>query len=100
MVTVHTVYDPEVYLTKMPKGTSSIQTIVEEPHLYLVALNSSSIEDQATIIPDSVSCLPDLNEPLVTESGIAAMMCYGFLLEIIQHSNLNGEHRSEECTSV
>ena len=71
MVTIHTVYDPAVYLTEMPKGTASILTTVEEPHLYLIALNSSSIEDQATIIHDRVSCLPDLNESLVTESGIA-----------------------------
>lgn len=70
MVTVHTVYDPAVYLTGDLR-TTSIQTIVEQPHLYLIALNSSSVEDQAAIIPDRVSCLPDLNDPVVTESGIA-----------------------------
>ena len=101
MVTVHTVYDPAVYLTEMPKGTASIQTIVEEPRLYLIALNSSSIEDQAAIIPDRVSCLPDLNEPLVTESGIAVHDVLRFFTgEIIQHSSSNVEHRSVECTSV
>ena len=70
MVTVHTVYDPAVYLTGDLR-TTSIRTIVEQPHLYLIALNSSSVEDQAAIIPDRVSCLPDLNDPVVTESGIA-----------------------------
>ena len=38
--------------------------------IYLIALNSSSIEDQAGIIPDRVECLYDLSEPILSSSGI------------------------------
>eukprot|EP00731_Ephydatia_muelleri_P016427 Em0009g851a len=87
----------------MPKGTASIQTIVEEPHLYLIALNSSSIEDQAAIIPDRVSCLPDLNEPLVTESGIAVHDVLRFFTgdhpaqQFERGTQVGGVYKSEGC---
>ena len=43
LMTVHVIYDAAVF---MQDKAHNIQTIVEEPYIYLFALNSSTIEDQ------------------------------------------------------
>eukprot|EP00731_Ephydatia_muelleri_P036155 Em0207g2a len=48
----------------------TIQSEVEEPELYLIAINPSTIEDQASIIPDRVADLHDLKEPILSTAGI------------------------------
>ena len=44
----------------------NLQSEVEDPDLYLIAINPSTIEDQASIISDRV----DLNEPVLSTAGI------------------------------
>ena len=44
--------------------------MVEEPKVYMITLNSSAVDDQATLIADRVSCLYDLNKPTQTTDGI------------------------------
>ena len=65
MITVHTMYDSEVF-----KDESTIQSEVEELELYLIAINPSTIEDQASIIPDRVADLHDRKEPILSTAGI------------------------------
>ena len=69
LITIHTLYDPAVHIEDMEEK-ASVQTLVEEPQLYMFALNSSSVEDQAAIIPDRVECLQDLDEPVYTSEGV------------------------------
>ena len=70
MLTVHTLYDPAVYLASKEKSIPTVQTMVEEPEVYMITLNSSAVDDQAALIADRVSCLYDLNEPTQTTDGI------------------------------
>ncbi|KAL5491925.1 hypothetical protein EMCRGX_G017300 [Ephydatia muelleri] len=44
----------------------NLQSEVEDSDLYLIAINPSTIEDQASIIPDRV----DLKEPILSTAGI------------------------------
>ena len=64
-----------------------VQTLVEQPMIYLIALNSSSIEDQAGIIPDRVECL---SEPILSSSGIKINDTLKFF---------TGDHTSHACNS-
>ena len=70
MLTVHTLYDPAVYLASIENSIPTVQTMVEEPELYMISLNSSTVEDQAALIADRVSCLYDLAEPTLTTNGV------------------------------
>ena len=75
MITVHILYDPAVFFTnsEYQQNTQTavdIQTEVEKPEIYMLVLGSSSIEDQAAVLPDRINCLHDLAEPVVTTSGI------------------------------
>ena len=75
LLTIHTLYDDMVFksdeqITTTCSSKAHIQTLVEQPMVYLIALNSSSIDDQVAIIPDRVECLYDLNQPIVSSKGI------------------------------
>ena len=76
MVTVHIMYDPVVFYTEdeyqelHPGADVNIQAEVEQPEIHLLALGSSSVEDQAFLIGDRLSCILELSEPVKTESGI------------------------------
>ena len=70
MIKVHVIYDSAVFLKEKSGTLLNIQTIVEEPIIHLFVLNSSSIEDQASIIPDRVECLEGLDQPVYTSGGV------------------------------
>jgi hypothetical protein len=76
MVTVHVMYDPVVFYTEdeyqeLNPGTD-VNTLaeVEQPQIHLLACCSSTVEDQAALIGDRLSCLLELSEPVKTETGI------------------------------
>ena len=68
MITVHTLYDPAVFLTdteyqaqnQLPQAVR-VQSEVEQPEIYM---DNLSVEDQAALIGDRVECLADLSIPL------------------------------------
>ena len=76
MITVHTLYDPAVFLTdseyqaqnQLPQAVC-VQSEVEQPEIYMLSLGSSSVEDQAALTGDRVECLADLSIPLDCEKG-------------------------------
>ena len=76
MVTVHILYDPVVFYTDNeyqelnPGADVNIQAEVDQPEIHLLAFGSSSVEDQAALIKDRLSCLLELPEPVKTETGI------------------------------
>ena len=69
LITIHTLYDPAVFVKEYHKSKISVQATVEELQLYLIALNAPTIEDQAGIIPDRVADLIDLGDPIYTSDG-------------------------------
>ena len=77
MVTVHIMYDPVVFYTdeeylQLNPGVIdvNVQAEVEQPEIHLLALCSSSVEDQTALIGDRLSCLLELSEPVKTDTGI------------------------------
>lgn len=67
-----------MYNSAVFKDEPTIQTEVEEPKLYLIAINHSTIEDQADITPDKVADLHDLKEPILSTAGILVqdVLCF------------------------
>jgi hypothetical protein len=76
MVTVHVMYDHQVFLTNEeyqqlhPDACISIQAEVEQPEIHILSAGSSSSEDEAALVGDRLNCIIDLKTPLQTESGI------------------------------
>lgn len=76
MITVNTIYDTVVFLTKeqyMERSEhpiANLQSVVEQPYMYMIAAGSSSAEDQAALIADRVDCLYDLKDEIMTDEGI------------------------------
>ena len=76
IVTVHVLYDPVVFYTDEeyeqlnPGANVNIQAEVEQPEIHLLACGSSSVEDQAALIGDRLTCLRELSKPVKTETGI------------------------------
>lgn len=76
MVTVHILYDDAVFLTndeyhQMFDQHCDIQSIVEQPEIHMLALGSSSIGDQAALIPERAACLHELSDTIVASNGVA-----------------------------
>ena len=77
MVTVHIMYDPVVFYTdeeylQLNPGVIdvNVQAEVEQPEIHLLALCSSSVEDQTALIGDRLSCLLELSELVKADTGI------------------------------
>ena len=70
MITIHTMYDPAVYVAEKRGVSPTTQSIIEQPEIYLFALNSTTIQDLAAIIQDRVECLHCLSEPILSREGI------------------------------
>ena len=87
MVTVHVMFDSLVFLTDEeynllhPDATLCVQSEVEQPEIHLISLGSSSVEDQATLVGDRLSCILDLNTPVQTESGIQVSVVITITIE-------------------
>ena len=71
LVTIHTIYDTAVhmneeqYMCKTGKAVRCYQQLIAEPLIHIIAAGTSSIQNQATLIPDRVDCLGDLSQPCV-----------------------------------
>ena len=78
LMTIHTLYDPAVFLNKDEyeavsgkKCARSIQNIVEEPELYILCMSKSSLSDQLATIADQLHCLPSLEQPIVSSNTVS-----------------------------
>ena len=47
-----------------------VQSEIEQPEIHMLALGSSSIEDQAALLPERVACLRDLNTTIMASNGV------------------------------
>ena len=58
MITVHTLYDPAVFLTDSEYRAQNqfVQSEVEQPEIYMLSPASTSVEDQAALTGDRVEC--------------------------------------------
>ena len=47
-----------------------LQEFVEQPEIYMICMSSSSVDDQAAIIPDRLECLSSLSQLLISSNGV------------------------------
>ena len=108
MVTVHILYDPVVFYTDNeyqelnPGADVNIQAEVEQPEIHLLAFGSSSVEDQAALIKDRLSCLLELPEPVKTETGIEITRFFTGdhpATQFEQGSKMGGNYKCAVCGS-
>lgn len=72
MITVKNLYDKAVFKTTSKlEGLhiDNVQAIVEQPQLHMLAVCSSTVEDQAALIGDRNSCIRELSTPLYDSRG-------------------------------
>ena len=65
VVTVSVVYDHALFL---PNACQ--QSTIEEPEIHMIALSSSSMEDQVAFVPDRYDCLSELNEVVYSSNHV------------------------------
>ena len=71
LITVKVVYDKAVFQDCIPGNSNqNIKGIIEEPEIHVIALSSSSQEDQAALISDRKECLKEVTLKLTTQDGI------------------------------
>ena len=73
LVTLSVVFDEAVFdvtLYDERKHGITFQEFIEQPELYLVCLSSSSIDDQAALVPDRLECLSSLSEDIKCSNGV------------------------------
>ncbi len=77
LMTIHVLYDPADFCSSAEYETKtgekcfrSIQEITEEPEIYILCLSSSSPSDQLAAISDRLDCLPTLQTPVISDSGV------------------------------
>jgi hypothetical protein len=65
---VGVVYNPVLFLSE--SESPGVQEFVEEGEIHFIAHGSSSLADQACVIPERLAELDGLDEPLTADSGI------------------------------
>ena len=83
---VDVLYDPIVFSSK--SESPGIQEYVEEGEIHIVAHGSSSLSDQASIIPERLAELDGLCEAVTMKNGIQITDILKLLKEISQQPNL------------
>lgn len=64
LLTAKVLYDPAIFNSSSIHALSikNVQAFVEEPEICMIAMSSSSINDQAALITDRVSCIQDMSQ--------------------------------------
>ena len=63
-------FTTEEYQENYQQHPVCVQSEVEQPEIYMLALGGSSVEDQAAVIGDRLDCLADLFTPIDSGNGI------------------------------
>ena len=74
LVTAKILYDTAVFKPDAKIPTTSqvknIQAFVEEPEVHILAMSSSSTEDQVGLITDRLTCIQTTHSPLTCSNGV------------------------------
>ena len=94
------VYNKAVFQDCIPSNSNqNIQGIIEEPEIHVIALSSSSPEDQAALISDRKECLKELTLKLTTQDGIE-IKDYSSFSGTSQQPSLSVVHNKEAIINV
>ena len=74
---VWVVYDPAMFYSQAEwqqqqtgQSGANIQSLVEEPVIYMIAPSSSSPADQLALVGDRIECLQELSRPVTASNGV------------------------------
>ena len=74
LITVKVFYDTAVFKTESElqgyQSFQNLQSVIEEPEIHLLAMSSSCIEDQASLLQDRLNCIKELATCVCTSKGI------------------------------
>ena len=73
LVTLSVIFNEAVFNVSLydeRKHGVKLQEYVEQPEIYMICMSSSSVDDQAAIIPDRLECLSSLSQPLLSSNGV------------------------------
>ena len=82
---VWVVYNPAVFYTheewtqrQRGRNQTHIQSLVEEPAIYMIAPSSSSPVHQLALVGDGVECLLEMSTPVLASNGTEINDCLRF----------------------
>ena len=58
------------YKVRSGKQIPSVQSVTEEPEIYMIAPSSSSPSDQLALVGDCIECLHDLSMSITADNGV------------------------------
>ena len=67
---IHSTHSFDSAVFKQNTDKRDTQAFVEEPEISIIAISSSSIQDQAALIGDRADCIQELSAPLKTDNNI------------------------------
>ena len=75
LITIHVLYDDAVFFTPAEVQSDklsfcTLQHCIEEPEIHMIAGCSSSVADQAALIPDRLECIQTIHLPVISSNGI------------------------------
>lgn len=71
LITVKVFFDSAIFCANLEHmQAKDIQAYIEEPEVSIIAMSSSSIQDQAALIADRMECIQDMSTSLCTTSGV------------------------------
>lgn len=70
VITVKVLYDPAVFRCPSESENKDLQAYVEEPEIHLIALSSSCVDDQVTLIDERLQCIEELHNTVVTSNQV------------------------------
>ena len=75
LITIHVLYDDTVFFTPAEVQSAklsfcTLQHCIEEPEIHMIAGCSSSVADQAALIPDCLECIQTIHLPVISSNGI------------------------------
>ena len=74
LITVSVMYDRAVFKVKSEleehNPFQNLHSFIEEPEIYILAMSSSCVEDQAALIQDRLNCIRELSCYIYTSAGI------------------------------
>ena len=103
---VWVIYDTAVFLTEAEYKTKSgrqipsVQSIIEEPEIYMIAPSSSLPSDQLALVNDRIKFLQNLSISITADNSVVIKDKLRFFAETSLLNNLREAHRLVGITSV
>lgn len=93
------IYDPAVFYSeqecksKCGISITTLQELIEQPMIHMIAPSTSSGEDQLSLVGDRIECLNEMSQPLTASNGVNITHTIFFSVVTSLHNNLKEGRR-------